>query len=154
VADAPQCPGQASAAVGPPCFAQGLAAGLIRCECGEMIIRRPTCDLRPFDRLELSGSSADAALAVKNKIAPKRLAATVRTGARQVIASQIDRENGCSTGFRLCRLRAAVARSRRVGEAAASAHDRCTMPPVDASPVHWSPWQGNWFTGGTPLWLI
>ena len=29
---------------------------------------------------------------------------------------------------------------------------RC--PPVDASPVHWSPWQWNWFTGGTPLWLI
>jgi len=30
---------------------------------------------------------------------------------------------------------------------------RCP-PPVDASPVHWSPWQWNWFTGGTPLWLI
>jgi hypothetical protein len=24
------------------------------------------------------------------------------------------------------------------------------MPPVDASPVHWSLWQCSWFTGGTP----
>src|SRR5262249_60759616 len=37
-----------------------------------------------------------------------------------------------------------------VAEAAASARGRCTMPPVDASPVHWSLWQCNWFTGGTP----
>jgi hypothetical protein len=50
--------------------------------------------------------------------------------------------------------RAAVARSRSVAEAAATPRDRCTMPPVDAPPVHWSPWQWNWFTGGTPLWLI
>jgi hypothetical protein len=28
------------------------------------------------------------------------------------------------------------------------------MGAADASPVHWSPWQWNWFTGGTPLWLI
>src|SRR5262245_55790634 len=62
-------------------------------------------------------------------MAPKRLATTARTGVRQVIASQIDRENGRSIGFRLCRLRAAVARSRSVAEAAASARDRCTMPP-------------------------
>src|SRR5262245_1620340 len=53
-ADVPQYPGQGLAAIGLACFAQGLAAGLIRCECGEMIIRRPTCDLRPFDRLELA----------------------------------------------------------------------------------------------------
>ena len=52
-ADVPQGPGQGLAAR-LPCFAQGLAAGLIRYECGEMIIRRPTWDLRPFDRLELA----------------------------------------------------------------------------------------------------
>src|SRR5262249_34102935 len=46
-----------------------------------------------------------------------------------VIASQIDRKTRRSIGFRLCRLRAAVARSRSVAEAAASARGRCTMPP-------------------------
>ena len=67
-----------------------------------------------------------------------------------VIASQIDRKTRRSIGFRLCRLRAAVARSRSVAEAAASARGRCKIPPVDASPVHWSPWQCNWFSGGIP----
>jgi hypothetical protein len=76
-----------------------------------------------------NGSSADTALAVKDKIAPKRVATTPRTGFTQVNASQIDRETRRSIGYRLCRLRAAVARSRSVAEAAASARDRCTMPP-------------------------
>ena len=35
-------------------YAQGLAARLIGCESGEMIIRRPARELAPFDRLELA----------------------------------------------------------------------------------------------------
>src|SRR5262249_44768667 len=72
-----------------------------------------------------------------------------------VIASQIERKTRRSIGFRLCRLRAAVARSRSVAEAAASARGRCTMPPLSmlscslvalaVQLVH------RW---DTPLWLI
>jgi hypothetical protein len=40
--------------VGAPCFAQGLAARLIGCECGDMIIGGPAGELGPFDRLELA----------------------------------------------------------------------------------------------------
>ena len=35
-------------------LAQGLAACLIGCECGEVIIGRPARELGPFDRLELA----------------------------------------------------------------------------------------------------
>jgi hypothetical protein len=72
-----------------------------------------------------------------------------------VIASQIEGKTRRSIGFRLCRLRAAVARSRSVAEAAASACGRCTMPPcrclscslvaLAVQLVH------RW---DTPLWLI
>src|SRR2546430_8630408 len=43
-----------SAVVAATRFAQGLAACLIGCECGEMIIGGPAGELGPFDRLELA----------------------------------------------------------------------------------------------------
>jgi len=53
-ADVPQGAKDLSAIVGAPYLPQGLAAGLISCESGEMIIGPPARELPPFDRLKLA----------------------------------------------------------------------------------------------------
>src|SRR5262245_58605812 len=53
-ADVPQGAKDLPAIVGAPYLAQGLAAGLISCESGEMIIGPPARELGPFYGLELA----------------------------------------------------------------------------------------------------
>ena len=53
-ADTPQCALDWSVVAGVRIFAQRSAACQIGCECGEVFIGWPACELHPFNRFELA----------------------------------------------------------------------------------------------------